>query len=93
MTTTPTLSERLRNTASATSWAAADALMDEAATELDRLRAENALLLGLIRRALPMADALDATRTAVVWTGDLQVDATLLAKTMRAAIDAAKAQP
>ena len=42
----------------------------------------------LAKRALPMADALDATKTAVVWTGDLQVGATLLARDIRAALRA-----
>ena len=101
--TTPTLSERLRAGsnfyAESSQWSdqdladavdeAADAL-DTRDSELDRLRDECARLRGLIRRALPMADALDATRTAVVWTGDLQVDATILAKEMRAAM---KGQP
>lgn len=31
---------------------------------------------------------LDATKTAVVWTGDLQVGATLLARDIRAALRA-----
>ena len=49
--------------------------------EIERLR-------DLVRRALPMATALDATRTAVVWTADLQVDATMLVRDMRAALKA-----
>lgn len=42
----------------------------------------------LLKRALPMADALDATKTAVVWTTDLQVGATALAQDIRAALAA-----
>ena len=48
--TTKTLSERLRDRSNAKSWADADAIMDEAADELDRLRAENARLLADAQR-------------------------------------------
>jgi len=51
----------------------------EAAAAIERLSA-------LLRRALPMADALDATKTAVVWTGDMQADASMLAREIRAAL-------
>ena len=47
--------------------------------EIERLRQ-------LLRRALPMASALDATHTAVVWTADLQCDATTLVRDIRAAL-------
>ena len=45
-----------------------DNMCRKAANEIERLR-------GLLRRALPMADALDATKTAVVWMADMQCDA------------------
>ena len=57
------------------------ATLEDAAAEIERLR-------DLVRRALPMATALDATKTAVVWTVDLQVDATMLVRDMRAALKA-----
>ena len=50
--------------------------------------AEIECLRELVRRALPMADALDATKTAVVWTGNMQIDATYLARAMRAVLKA-----
>jgi len=58
------------------------------AAELAHRDMEIEKLRDLARRALPMADALDATKTAVVWTGDLQVGATMLARDIRAALRA-----
>jgi hypothetical protein len=56
-----------------------DTVTHEAADEIERLR-------GLLRRALPMADALDATKTAVVWTIDIQCDASMLVRDIRLAL-------
>ena len=48
--------------------------------------AEIVRLRHLLQRALLMADALDATKTAVVWTVDLQCGAAMLAREIRAAL-------
>jgi hypothetical protein len=63
-----------------------DAVLDQqtarhlvALAEIERLQA-------LLRQTLPMVDALDATKTAVVWTAALQMDAAILAREIRSAL-------
>jgi hypothetical protein len=50
------------------------------------MHAEIDLLRALLLRALPMVDTLDATKTSCVWNLQLQTDAAVLARELRAAL-------